>query len=314
MKTEVRADFELDEPAAKSHTPPGWPIQTIEITPSGKAPKKYGPGVYRFGAALTLSVILPRRGWTLVKRAKNYVYLIPPPDQISPPFQIAIAVPTTEECLELARRSYSRGVSWMGQLGEWPAGYFHERITDMREMWRDQTTGQMESKLHRSPAQSSLSIGEWGAWSADVTGVAGEFVSGILPPSLVPVQQAHSPTRNPPLLEGMVKTVELNVYERNSKARRLCVEHYGPTCLACGLNYEDKYGAIGSGLIHVHHVTPLSEIGEAYQVDPLRDLIPLCASCHHVVHQRVPPYSVAEISDAITAQASNKSHALPTPA
>ena len=45
----------------------------------------------------------------------------------------------------------------------------------------------------------------------------------------------------------------------------------------CNLNYEDKYGAIGANLIHVHHVTPLSAIGETHQVDPVRDLIPLCA-------------------------------------
>ena len=85
MKSDDSKDFELDEPAAKSHTPPGWSIQTIELVPSGKAPKKYGPTTYRFGAVLTLSVILPRRGWTLVKKTKNYGYFIPPSDQSSPP-------------------------------------------------------------------------------------------------------------------------------------------------------------------------------------------------------------------------------------
>ena len=40
------------------------------------------------------------------------------------------------------------------------------------------------------------------------------------------------------------------------------------------MKYEDKYGAIGSDLIHVHHVVPLSEIGAEYKVDPIRDLIP----------------------------------------
>lgn len=77
MKSDDSKEFELDEPAAKSHTPPGWQIQTIEIVPSGKAPKKYGLTTYRFGAVLTLSVILPRRGWTLVKKAKNYADLLP---------------------------------------------------------------------------------------------------------------------------------------------------------------------------------------------------------------------------------------------
>jgi hypothetical protein len=42
MDSNVRKIFELDEPAAKSHTPPGGPIRTIEIEPSGNASKNYG--------------------------------------------------------------------------------------------------------------------------------------------------------------------------------------------------------------------------------------------------------------------------------
>ena len=49
----------------------------------------------------------------------------------------------------------------------------------------------------------------------------------------------------------------------------------------------------------VHHVTPLAAIGGKYRVDPVRDLIPLCASCHQIAHRRSPPYSVAEIKYAI---------------
>ena len=302
MDSNVRKIFELDEPAAKSHTPPGWPIRTIEIEPSGKAPKKYGPKTYRFGAAITLSVILPRRGWTLVKKAKNYVYLIPPPDQISPPFRISIAIPTPEECLELARRSYARGQSWMGQLGEWPACYLHERNTDMQKIWRDPITDEMVSRLHRSPPKSSLFIGEWGAWSVEVRGISGEFSLGIAPASPAILHEENGAAVNTSLSEGGSKTVELTTYERNATARRLCIEHYGLNCQACRMNYEDKYGAIGADLIHVHHVTPLSAIGEEYQVDPVRDLVPLCASCHHVAHQRTPPYSIAEIRHAVATQ------------
>jgi len=295
-------EFELDEPAAKSHTPPGWPVQTIEFSPSGKAPNKYGPTTYRFSAALTLSVILPRRGWTVVKKAKNYVYLIPPPEQTEPPFRISIAVPTLSECLDIARRSYAKGQSWMGQLGEWPAWYLHERNTDMQEMWRDPATGQMTLRLHKNPPKSSLTIGAWGVWEIEVTGIAGQFVVGLLPPSSISAQPTDYTANGPALSEGALKTVELTVHERNSTARRLCVAHYGPTCQACGLNYEDKYGVVGADLIHVHHVTPLSDIGEAYQVDPIRDLIPLCATCHHVVHSRNPPYTVAEIKAAVQKQ------------
>lgn len=256
--------FELDEAAAQSHTPPGWPLQNIEIKPSGKAPKKYGPTTYRFAASLTLSVILPRRGWTLVKSTKNYAYLTAPAGQPSPPFIISIAVPPVEECFALARRSYARGQSWIGQLGEWPAWYVHERNTDIPEMWRDTTTGDMASRLHKSPPQSSLAIGEWGAWEANVTGVAGEFVLGILPPSLVQNPLMTPTGSDSKLIEGAGKELMLTRYERNEEARRRCIEHYGTRCQACGLVYEAKYGPIGTDLIHVHHLMPLSAIGESY--------------------------------------------------
>lgn len=253
---------------------------------------------------MTLNVLLPRRGWTVVKKTKSYIYVIPPSDQIKPPFHISIAIPTPQECLEIARRSYVKGKSWMGQLGEFPACYLHERNTNVQEIWRDPSTGEMQTRLHQSPPESSLSIGQYGVWSTVVSGVAGNFK--------LPHNLSLSPGESDPeadladdsgLLEGGLKLVELTSYERNPEARRRCIEHYGARCQACGLNYGDKYGCIGRGLIHVHHITPLSAIGESYQVDPVHDLVPLCACCHHVAHRRNPPYSVAEIRTAIEGQA-----------
>lgn len=40
MKSGDSEKFELNEPAARSHTPPALPIQTIEIVLIDKAPKK----------------------------------------------------------------------------------------------------------------------------------------------------------------------------------------------------------------------------------------------------------------------------------
>ncbi len=287
----------LTEAAAQTHYPPGWITKSIEIKPSGKAPKKYGPSTYRFGASMTLSVILPRRGWTLVKKTKNYVYLIPPAGELKPPFYISIAVPPEDLCLKIAKECYAQGESWLGQLGEWPAQYLHERNTDMVKFSRDPLTGEMVSELLKNPPKSSLHIGEWGAWNADVTGIAGDFAIGIFPPGFIRSEEL-SPS---PLSEGTPREVLLTSFERNEEARRLCIEYYGAKCQACGLVYEDKYGVIGKGLIHVHHVIPLADIGAAYQVDPIKDLIPLCASCHHVAHHRNPPYTVSELRAAIAA-------------
>ncbi|ESZ12315.1 restriction endonuclease [Mesorhizobium sp. L2C085B000] len=163
----------------------------------------------------------------------------------------------------------------------------------------------MASELHPVPPESSLTIGQWGIWEMHVSVIAGNFVIERVPPASPANGSLGAPAEA--LTEGEPKTVELTKYERNDKARRECIKHFGYRCQACDLSYEDRYGAIGADLIHVHHLTPLSEMGEAYQVDPIRDLVPLCANCHHVVHRRNPPYSIAELRSEITEQAKRTS-------
>ncbi|MEL4454844.1 HNH endonuclease [Lutimonas vermicola] len=95
--------------------------------------------------------------------------------------------------------------------------------------------------------------------------------------------------------EGTKMTVLVNKYERNTKARDECIDHYGAFCSACEFDFSDEYGDIGKGFIHVHHIKPISEIGESYEVDPINDLIPVCPNCHAMIHKRKPPYSIKEI-------------------
>jgi 5-methylcytosine-specific restriction protein A len=97
------------------------------------------------------------------------------------------------------------------------------------------------------------------------------------------------------LYEGARKQVYVNSYERNRDARDQCVKHYGARCIICGFDFEKTYGEIGRNVIHVHHLKPLSEIGERYQVDPINDLRPVCPNCHVIIHKRTPPYSIGEV-------------------
>ena len=100
-------------------------------------------------------------------------------------------------------------------------------------------------------------------------------------------------------VEGSMHEVSVNVYERDPLARQACIEHYGTGCAVCGLRFEERYGSIGAGYIHVHHLVPLSSIGEKYEVDPVQDLRPICPNCHAMVHQRHPPYSIEEIGEML---------------
>ncbi|MEY9775644.1 HNH endonuclease [Arthrobacter sp. MW3 TE3886] len=93
-----------------------------------------------------------------------------------------------------------------------------------------------------------------------------------------------------------VTRVEVNKYEHSPDARRVCVAHHGTSCAACGFSFEIAYGEIGKDFIPVHHLVPVSQLGSRYELDPVTDLVPLCANCHAMAHHGVrTPRSVAEL-------------------
>jgi 5-methylcytosine-specific restriction enzyme A len=93
-------------------------------------------------------------------------------------------------------------------------------------------------------------------------------------------------------IEGAVRVVSVNAYERNPKARRACIDHYGYVCAVCEFDFATFYGEIGRGFTHVHHLRDLATIGEAYEVDPIRDLRPVCPNCHAMLHRHTPAMSI----------------------
>jgi len=101
------------------------------------------------------------------------------------------------------------------------------------------------------------------------------------------------------LWEGARKQVSVNAYERNVKARAKCIEVHGSSCAICGFNFGNTYGDDFSGFIHVHHKVPLAEIGERYKVDPARDLVPLFANCHSILHHGGVHRSIEEVKALI---------------
>lgn len=99
--------------------------------------------------------------------------------------------------------------------------------------------------------------------------------------------------------EGLQKTISVNTYERNPKARQKCIEHWKPVCAVCDFDFEKMYGILGSGFIHVHHLIPLSEVGKTYQIDPINDLRPVCPNCHAMLHKKNPPLTIKELKEII---------------
>jgi putative restriction endonuclease len=93
------------------------------------------------------------------------------------------------------------------------------------------------------------------------------------------------------LRQGAVVQITVNAYERSAEARRRCIEHHGTACGICETDLGNVYGDVARGFIHVHHLTPLAQVGGDYIVDPIRDLVPVCPNCHAVMHLRKAPES-----------------------
>ena len=87
------------------------------------------------------------------------------------------------------------------------------------------------------------------------------------------------------LSEGALMQVSFTKHERNPALRQLCLKHFGTTCQACGMDFEAVYGAIGKGYVEVHHLSPISQTDGEHAVDPTKDLVPLCANCHAMIHR-----------------------------
>jgi 5-methylcytosine-specific restriction enzyme A len=97
------------------------------------------------------------------------------------------------------------------------------------------------------------------------------------------------------LMEGALHRVTANRFERNPDARRLCIAHYGTSCVVCGFSFERVFGPKGTGFIHVHHLSPLAHQQGSYTVDPIRDLRPVCPNCHAMLHREDPPTTIDEL-------------------
>lgn len=103
-------------------------------------------------------------------------------------------------------------------------------------------------------------------------------------------------------LEGNVKQIYVNRYERNAAARDDCLKKHGYNCSVCSFNFESFYGDIGKNFIHVHHLKPISSIGKNYVLNPKDDLRPVCPNCHAMLHKYNPPLSIEELKLKIALQ------------
>jgi 5-methylcytosine-specific restriction enzyme A len=129
-----------------------------------------------------------------------------------------------------------------------------------------------------------------------------EIVWGFIPKQGRFEESAEEVDTN--FVEGGYKVIKVNKYERNVEARRACIEYYGCKCQGCGFDFS-YYGDLGKGYIHVHHLILISSKVGSYQIDPIKDLRPVCANCHAMIHLRNPPYTIEGLQQLIKEANSN---------
>ena len=102
------------------------------------------------------------------------------------------------------------------------------------------------------------------------------------------IEAAQTTDEDPDQLftEGAQCSIVADRYERSRSARQACLQANGTVCAICGFDFAKAYGAEFAGIIQVHHITPISEIGHEYHVDPVHDLIPVCPNCHVALHSK----------------------------
>ena len=109
---------------------------------------------------------------------------------------------------------------------------------------------------------------------------------GDIPQQTIEAPQTTDEDPDQLFTEGAQCNIVADRYERSRSARQACLQANGTVCAICGFDFAKAYGAEFAGIIQVHHITPISEIGHEYQVDPVHDLIPVCPNCHVALHSK----------------------------
>lgn len=103
------------------------------------------------------------------------------------------------------------------------------------------------------------------------------------------------------------KVKKVITIKRNADARRKCLNHYFSNnnyrCLLCGFDFVKQYGVLGEKFIEVHHIeshTIKSKSTGIHEIDPVKELIPVCSNCHSIIHRRRPELSIETIKEALS--------------
>lgn len=134
---------------------------------------------------------------------------------------------------------------------------------------------------------------------AIATMLESEWVKHLADLKLASTFEMSVQTQRPIFEEGKHTRVTVSRYERDPKARKACIDAHGTNCCVCGFDFEAFYGEIGRDFIHVHHLNPIAAQGGVHEIDPIKDMRPVCPNCHAIIHRHSPPLSIQQLKDRI---------------
>lgn len=163
---------------------------------------------------------------------------------------------------------------------------------DSEDVWA-QTWSRLALSMNKGQLELGIDEGEPDAHI--VCRWTGRFAAAVV--AILPTEEAGESVESDVIgyPEGALKTVRTNRYERDRRNRAVAIAIHGTACKGCGLEMGTRYGSVAAGFVEIHHITPVSQLGAGYVIDPVRDLVPLCPNCHAVVHRRDPPLTVSEV-------------------
>ena len=98
---------------------------------------------------------------------------------------------------------------------------------------------------------------------------------------------------NDTVTEGKTSSKQTIVKERSKKLREAAIAHYTVDdtikCCVCGFDFGEVYGDRGKGYIQIHHQKPIYQYAEdgveTIISDAIKDMKPVCANCHCMIHR-----------------------------
>ena len=105
---------------------------------------------------------------------------------------------------------------------------------------------------------------------------------------------------------GVIDIAKRRARQRSKILRDAAVEYYTHDgrieCHACLLEFSRHYGPIGKIYIEIHHLNPICEYEGEVEIDldeAIKEVRPLCANCHRVVHLHKPILTIKAVKEAL---------------